>query len=296
MKEFPILVVVLILSVWVGVSGNLATTHKVLSASTQSYDWDVLAGKVLPAEGVVLPVVYDDIGPKVIASGAIDLEKFKAIYKNNPLSEQQLKVLTQGSNEKIVMSPDNAHFLLNLFWAFGLANKNPILEEGPMMEYGGREGAGGFASTGGWTVGSKDAMKVYSNVRIVSLIPEQQKIVEEVTNGVYRPCCDNPTSFPDCNHGMAALGLAELMASQGASSDEIFEALKVANSYWFASQYITLARYFEAKEGKSWDKVSGRVVLGKAYSSYSGWARVQTWLSENNLLPPPSSGGGSCGV
>lgn len=295
MKEFPILVAALFLTFWVGWSTSQQET-KVLSASTQSYNWDALAREVLPAEGVVLPTRFGDIGPKLIQSGAIDLEKFKSVYSASPLTEAQLRILTQGSSEQVVIDKGNIHFLLNLFWAFGLANKNPILEEGPMMEYGGRQGAGGFASTGGWTLGSKDAMEVYSSAQIVSLTPEQQKVLEEVANGVYRPCCDNPTSFPDCNHGMAALGLAELMASQGASSEEIFEALKFANSYWFAGQYVTLARYFEAAEGKSWENVPGRVVLGKAYSSYSGWARVEMWLEENNLLPPPSSGGGSCGV
>jgi hypothetical protein len=48
----------------------------------------------------------------------------------------------------------------------------------------------------------------------------QQKRLEEVTIGVFRPCCDNPHAFPDCNHGMAMLGLLELMA-RDASVDEM---------------------------------------------------------------------------
>ncbi len=298
-KTWSILIPALLLAVWVGWSTSRPGTT-VISAQARGYDWGALAKKVLPADGVVLlasptggPARYGDIGPKLIKTGAIDLEKFKKVTN---LNDDQLKILTQGSSEQIVINRENNHFLLNFFWALGLANKNTILDEGMMMKYGGRKGAGGFASTGGWTVGSRDAMQVYSTARIVELTPEQQKIVEEVTNGVYRPCCDNPTSFPDCNHGMAALGLAELLASQGASADEIFAALKAANSYWFAGQYVTLARYFEAKEGKKWQDVPGRTVLGKAYSSYSGWTAVQNWLSENNLLPPPATGGGSCGV
>lgn len=297
-KNLVLLVGVLVLAVF---SSGLpaAGDKRVLSAQTEAYDWQALAQKVIPGQGVALSVRYGDIGPRLIAAGAIDLEKFKS---NANLDESQLRILTEGSDEQIVVNPKNSHFILNLFWAFGLANKNSILEEGAMVQYGGgggvegRESAGRFASTGGWTLGSKSAMQVYSSVKIISLTPEQQKIVEEVANGVYRPCCDNPTSFPDCNHGMAALGLAELMAFQGSSADQIFEALKYANSYWFGSQYVMLARYFEAKEGKKWQDVAGRTVLGKAYSSYSGWTRVQNWLAENNLLPPPSSGGGSCGV
>lgn len=44
--------------------------------------------------------------------------------------------------------------------------------------------------------------------------------VEEVAAAVYRPCCNNHTPFPGCNHGMAMLGLLELMAPQRASADE----------------------------------------------------------------------------
>lgn len=44
--------------------------------------------------------------------------------------------------------------------------------------------------------------------------------VEEVAAAVYRPCCNSHTPFPGCNHGMAMLGLLELMAPQRASADE----------------------------------------------------------------------------
>ena len=29
----------------------------------------------------------------------------------------------------------------------------------------------------------------------------------KIAKGIYRPCCNNSTYFPDCNHGMAMLGL-----------------------------------------------------------------------------------------
>lgn len=121
---------------------------------------------------------------------------------------------------------------LNMFWALGLANKNEILEKGPMMDskYG---GAGNFASTGGWTLAKGSAMDHYSMHSLVTLSPDQQKMVEEVSKNIFRPCCRNPVYFPDCNHGMAMLGILELKASQGANESELYAISKQVNDVWF---------------------------------------------------------------
>lgn len=47
---------------------------------------------------------------------------------------------------------------------------------------------------------------------------------------------------------MAMLGLLELMASQGASVDEMFQAAKYANAYWYPQQSLELATYFKAAQ------------------------------------------------
>lgn len=121
---------------------------------------------------------------------------------------------------------------LNLLWAFGLANKNRVLEMGPMMDpaYG---GAGRFASTGGWTVGKGSPMDHYSMHEYLLLTEEQQDLVEKVAKNVYRPCCKNSAYFPDCNHGMAMLGLLEILASEGADEKTMYTAAEKANSMWF---------------------------------------------------------------
>jgi hypothetical protein len=51
------------------------------------------------------------------------------------LNEQQIAILKQGSDNPVVFNSQNAYFLLNYFWAFGLSNKNPILDSGPIQEY-----------------------------------------------------------------------------------------------------------------------------------------------------------------
>ena len=164
------------------------------------------------------------------------------------------------------------------------------------MMQNGEDEVGRFASTGGWTVGAKPATELYSSAPIITLNPEQQARLEEVASGVYRPCCDNHTAFPDCNHGMAMLGLLELMASQGATEDEMFEAAKYVNAFWFPQQMLEVAVYFEAAQGVSFADLDGRLASGPDTFSGRGFGYVHQWLAENGLLEQLPGAGGSCGV
>ena len=233
----------------------------------------------------------------MLQAGAIDDGQFVEVYESSgrPLSDEQLGILRQGSLAPIVINQQNAYFMLNFFWALGLVNQNPILEQGQMMA-GGQQEVGNFASTGGWTIGAKAATELYSSVEIVKLTPEQQARLEEVANNVYRPCCGNPTSFPDCNHGMALLGLLELMASQGATVDQMFTAAKQVNAFWFPDQTLELATYFKAVEGKDFKAVDARRIVGKEFMSGSGFNQVHQTLAAKGLLPQAPSSGQSCGV
>ncbi|MBI4101480.1 MAG: hypothetical protein HY443_00755, partial [Candidatus Nealsonbacteria bacterium] len=257
---------------------------------------DILA-KINPSQGFEINAKFGDIGPKLLAVGAIDFEKMKSLYEQAgaPLTESQIKILTEGSDEKIKIAPENSYFLLNFLWAMGITNKNSILDEGPISQYGSDQ-VGNFASTGGWTLGKTEATKFFSRYEIVKLNQDQQAVLEDFAFNSYRPCCSNPTGFPDCNHGAAALALAEIMASQGASADQIFEAFKYLNAFWFPQTYFDIAKYFEAKDGKEWSKVDGRVVAGSDYSTPQGWQRVKQWLSANGLIEEAPSSGGGCGV
>ena len=92
---------------------------------------------------------WGSIGKQLVEAGVIDAGKFEAIYaRRGGLSEEEKALLYGENNGELFINEGNAVVALNLLWAFGLANKNPILEEGPMMDarYG---GAGNFASTGG---------------------------------------------------------------------------------------------------------------------------------------------------
>lgn len=159
---------------------------------------------------------WGSLGVKLVEAGVIDKDKFPNFY----------------DAKNLVINSENSHVVLNTLWALGLGNKNSILENGPMMDprYG---GAGNFASTGGWTLAKGSAMDHYSMHEFMKLSFEQQALVEKVSKNIFRPCCQNSTYFPDCNHGMAMLGLMELMASQGATEDDMYKKATEVNALWF---------------------------------------------------------------
>lgn len=245
---------------------------------------------VMPPDGVTLPILWGDLGARMAESGVIDKEQFEELYRGRGSLTPEMRNLVSGTlREKLVITEGNAGALLNFLWAFGLGNKNRILEEGPMSDsrYG---GAGGFASTGGWTLAKGDAMDHYSRHEFVTLTAAEQELVERVSKGIYRPCCNNATYFPDCNHGMAMLGLLELMASQGASEKEMYETALRVNSYWFPDTYLSIAEYL-GNQGIAWDTIDPKEILGVQYSSASGYGQVLRHVEEKR-----ENGGSSCGV
>jgi len=249
-----------------------------------------LEQKVLPVGGVVLPITWGNLGAQMIDAGVIDAEKFRYMYKQRGLLNEDLETLLseKKTDDNIEITRENAPLLLNMFWALGLSNKNSILEEGPMMDprYG---GAHRFASTAGWTLAKGNPMDHYSRHSFFNLTPEQQELVLKVSKGIYRPCCNNSTHFPDCNHGMAMLGLLELAASQGVSEEMLWEIALVVNSYWFPDTYLTIATYKE-NAGVPWDKVDPKEVLGIDYSSASGYSKIASQVRT------PKGQGGGCSV
>ena len=270
---------------------GLSVRSQVVSA-IEDYKTAKLEKAVLPQDGVVLPLSWSDLGSQMVAAGVINPQKFEALYEGRGGLDSESKALLYDFNDgQIKMTSDNAHVLLNLLWAFGLSNRNPILEEGPMVDEQHGGDASRFASTGGWSLAKGSAMDHYSQYEFVVLTPEQQELVERVSQNIYRPCCGNSVYFPDCNHGMAMLGLLELMASESVTEEEMYKIALQVNSFWFPDTYLTIAKFQKEKRGISWDEVDPKEVLGSAFSSGVGYQGV---LAE--IDPPKLSGGPSCGV
>ncbi len=261
-----------------------------IKPETKQVDTSKLQEQVLPSNGVILPIQWKTFGKQMISDGVVDETKFRAIFQTGLTQEEEL-LLTGSVNRPIVLNTSNSRFLLDILWAFGLANKNEILEKGEMADkqYG---GAGNFASTGGWTLSVGKPMDHYSKHTYTTLTKTQQDIVDRVSRNIYRPCCGNSTHFPDCNHGMAMLGLLELMAAQNTSEAQMYQVALSVNSYWFPQTYLDLATYFQEQD-VAWKDVDPKSVLSSEYSSSRGYQATRQKIQS---LPKPASGGGGCGA
>lgn len=250
----------------------------------------LLLGFMPVAQNIAFSFDWGDMGVKMVEAGVIDKDKLENLYSiRGGFSESDKNILYGIDNNSLVISQENSGMMLNMLWAFGLGNKNSILEDGPMMDviYG---GAGNFASTGGWTLAQGNAMDHYNMHSFITLTPEQQVLVERVAGNIYRPCCNNSTYFPDCNHGMAMLGLLELIASQGANETEMYNIALQVNTLWFPSQYQTIKKYFES-QNIDLEIIDPKETLGTKFSSASGYQNVLSLIQ-----PQQQKGGTGCGI
>lgn len=251
----------------------------------------ILKQKVLPQKGYSLSVKWNDIGKQLINSGIIDKAKYDELFREDQYAKDEMRYFGGSSNDHMMINEKNSRFMVNTLWALGLVNKNKILEEGSMKTYG-KGSVMGFASTGGWNLGSKPTSELYSSKEIIKLTAEQQELVKKIAQNVYRPCCNNSTEFPDCNHGMAALGYIELAVAQRIGEKQIYKDLLKLNSFWFPQQYVELAAYFNS-QGIDWDKADSKLALSSQYSSAQG--SQQTRQNVQNI-PGLNIQQGGCGV
>ena len=280
-----------------------------MSSPEQSVDdTDILAAAPRPAGPAVplerfaslpvsytLPVAYGDLAPQLVAAGVLYVDALADIFarRNVPLDESQLRILREASETSVTIDASNSEFILDFFWAVGLANRNAILLEGAMQQHG---TVTGFASVGGWTVATRPIAELYAALPLIELTPAQQDRLQAVTSAIYRPCCDNATDFPDCNHGMALLGLLELMASRDASTDEMFDAAKNVSAFWFPKEMRAVTAYFRLTEGTDFAGMDSRRALAKENFSASGAAAIRKWLVGRGVGDTVSPGGAFCGV
>lgn len=250
--------------------------------------------QVIPENGFQSKIYLHNSVLKMIESGVIDKEKFKGLYKNRGGMPEGLKnILSEANNNPILLTAENSHIYLNLLWPLGLSNYMEGNKESPVNG----KNLFNFASTGGWTLGiSQNGGEYFNKLKIVDLTFEQEALAIKIAKNSYRPCCGNSAFFQDCNHGSALLGLLELGASQELSENELYKEALAFNSFWFPDTYMQTALYFKVMKSKNWNEVDPKIVLGKDFSSASGFRKnVNKKLQELDLLPKPKSGAG-CGV
>lgn len=260
-------------------------------AKAQTIDIQSLQQRVLPENGYVFKIKWGDLGKRMVQDGVIDEAKLAQAVNSEQSLQPNLKRYFDNSNpQEIELNSANAHFWVDVLWGLGLANKNALLEKGPMVDGG---NTANFASTGGWTIGVKQPMEIYAKFSYIPLTDQQQVLVVKIAENIFRPCCGNSTAFPDCNHGMAALGLIELMVYQNFSEEEIYKTVLAFNSYWFPQTYLDIAYHF-AKNGRDYNKVPASEILSKTFSSAMGYAAVKKQLQESGAPTIKQEGG--CGA
>lgn len=257
------------------------------STPTHSH-YDELVEQVAPSTGITIRVRWGDMGQRLVATGAIDISNFLSLY--GTLNNEQLEILQGDTLEQITLTPANIQFWTNVLWSLGLTQESKVLTEGPMKQREAEIPLGNYASTGGWILGSKPAIELYNSTRLIALTPEQDAMIYRVAEHLYRPCCGNSTAYPDCNHGMAVLGLLALMAAQGATEAELYKAALTFNSYAFVGTYVTMAAYFD-QSGVYWSEVDPVVVLGFDYSSAQAAHQIAARVG---AIPGAPGQAGSC--
>jgi hypothetical protein len=269
-------------------SGILPSNNTASSASLASAE-----KRVLPAQGYTLPVKWGTAPKMLVGSGALSVSSLSQILQQSgqQLTPDELSILNGTSTENITINSTDAPFVLYLLWSIGINDNDTIISDGPIMHFGGNPdnlaSTGGYAPLGRLSLGQLDLM---------SLTPQQQATADYVAENTYRPCCNNPTMFPDCNHGAAALGLIELMTSQGDNQSTIFDGVRDFDAMAFPNQYVTIAEYLTLK-GSSWNETSAETLLSSNFSSASGFSQIQSYVSAHQSNGQQgSSGGSSCGA
>lgn len=250
--------------------------------------------EIMPEKGVDTGLIFGDAIPRLIAAGALDPDKLRALGDGLPPWVERL--FAAPSETPIVFTRERAPYLVNLLWPIGLSNRAAFDRRSPIDNLR----LPSYAGTGGWTLGRAANGYVYFDaVEAVAMTPRQAALALDVASNSFRPCCDNSTFFQDCNHGSALLGLIELAASQGAAAERIYGIALTANAYWFPREYAKTALYCRYFEGLPWTAVPARLILGAAYSSLDGWRRnVEAPLRRAKIRLPadPQAPRPACGI
>ncbi len=251
--------------------------------------------EVLPKKGYQTKIILGNVIPELISYEVIDKGKVEELYKSRGgLSYEQRTMLEQSSTKPLVVTQQNAVWLVNMLWALGLSNKMEVNNQSPVA---GKD-VNNFASTGGWNLGKEENGGIYFNkFPIISLTSEQETRVKMLAESIYRPCCNNSTFFQDCNHGSAALAVIELGVIQDLSDQEIYKTVLAFNSFWFPQNYVETALYLKKTKNLDWKNVDSKLILSKDYSSITGWqANVDAFAQKIPGLLPTTPGGGNCGA
>jgi len=250
---------------------NSSSSKAVLVADNgEEINIDDIIEIVTPKGGFETSVKWNDVVTNMVKTGVLDPDKLENILTKRYGQEMkpEWRDVLAGRNANLSINNDNAVFMMYVLWTLAKHNENEILTNSPIAKY--------FTN---YDIGV--GRPGYGDTPLLPLSTEQQAIVKRVSENAYRPCCSNSTAVPDCSHGYSALGLVQLMVSQGFSEKDIFETFVQFNSFWFPETYIKNALYFKITKGKDWGDVSKELIAGAEYSTLQGSYKAKNYLKNN---------------
>ncbi len=254
---------------------------------------NILANEVYPAGGFVLPVKWGDIVKGLINLGVLNETALidAVLESNQTLTRYEAGIMSGTYNGYIHTNASDSEFVLLVLWSLGISNNNTIITKGPLSTYGNPDQ---YASTGGYLPLGKLEI---GRLNLVNLTSEQQSEAVDVAAGTFRPCCDNPAMFPDCNHGAAELALIEMMASQGFNESQMFVVLQEFLSEYYPQNMFEVGVVY-ASHGINFSSVPANMAVGRTLFSASGSQNVGSYIQRYGLLQSDSgsssSGSNSC--
>ncbi len=254
-------------------------------------NFNSLAQTVYPYGGFILPVVWGDSIKILLESGALNKTALVAAIEssNQTLTPYETAIMNGTFDGYIYVNHSDSSFLLYALWSLGVNNNNSIIDKGPLMQLGDPDN---YASTGGYLPLGELRLGALS---IINLTPLQESEAINISEATFRPCCNNPAAFPDCNHGAAELALIEMMTSQGYNQSTTFKVLRNFLSEYYPQNMFDEAVVF-ASQGVNFSSVSANTTVSYSLFSATGAQNVGAYIQKYGLLQSSStsSGGGSC--
>ncbi len=154
---------------------------------------DAIGEQLRPKEGFQTKPVLGDVVPRMVSHGIIDMTKMEALYKERGGIPPELKqVLTQPTTTPLVVTGENANWLVNILWPIGLSNKMAINKRSPIV---GKD-IGNLASTAGWQLGkAKNGASYFNRYELIPLTREQQQRVWRIATSSIGRVATIPHSF-----------------------------------------------------------------------------------------------------
>lgn len=240
-----------------------------------------LTKELLP-DKKVLPVTWQGIPYQLLERKIIDIEKLKVYSQNygQTVTSEDLKIFEKDHNGSIVITPKNSVLVYNILWAIGFASKSPILDY-ELEKYGldtVKNLAGYYFSFANLGNSSTLPQSGYNSFDFIQLSGDQKDLAMEIVGKSAVPSCGNPLHLPDCSCAFAIDALVLMMASQGFSKQQIYQAMKDVYPYRFPGIYVQQAIFFKAATNQDWKDVNPEKLVSVQFSSAQGVAQMRKGL------------------